>query len=59
MMGTGGGSPKELQLSSTENALLNFLTLDASGLNEIPEGGFTNTMPTYDNNETLSSSSFS
>ncbi|KMQ89372.1 hypothetical protein RF55_11007 [Lasius niger] len=52
MMGTGGGSPKELQLSSTENALLNFLTLDASGLNEIPEGGFTNTMPTYDNNFT-------
>ncbi|KMQ82305.1 hypothetical protein RF55_23439, partial [Lasius niger] len=46
-------------LSSTENALLNFLTPDASGLNEIPEGGFTNTMPTYDNNETLSSSSFS
>ncbi|XP_029159549.1 uncharacterized protein LOC114931592 [Nylanderia fulva] len=59
MMGTGGGSPKELQLSGTENALFNFLTSDASGLKEIPEGGFTNTMPTYDNNETLSSSTLS
>lgn len=59
MMGTGGGSPIDLQLSATENALLNFLTPDASGLSEISEGGFTNVMPSYDKNEILSSSALS
>lgn len=56
MMGTGGGSPKDLQLSVTENTLLNFLTPDASGLKKILEGGFTNVIPSYDNNKTFSSS---
>ncbi|KYN21868.1 hypothetical protein ALC57_05762, partial [Trachymyrmex cornetzi] len=48
MMGTGGGSPKDLQLSGSENALLNFLTPDASGLRDISEGGFTDMTPSYD-----------
>lgn len=59
MMGTGGGSPKDLQLSATEDALIKFLTPDASGLRDIPEGGFTDVMSSYDNNKTLSSSTSS
>lgn len=55
MMGTGGGSPKELELPEIENALLNFLTPDASGLKNLPEGGFTNDMQSYDYNETWNS----
>lgn len=56
MMGIGGGSPKDLQLFITENALLNFLTPDTSGLKEISEGGFTSVIPSYDNTKTFSSS---
>lgn len=56
MIRTGGGSSKDLQLSITENALLNFLTPDASGLKEISESGFTNVIPSYDNTKTFSSS---
>ncbi|KYQ47754.1 hypothetical protein ALC60_13213, partial [Trachymyrmex zeteki] len=48
IMGTGGGSPKDLQLSGTENTLFNFLTPDASGLRDISESGFTNMTPSYD-----------
>ncbi|XP_071628772.1 uncharacterized protein [Temnothorax longispinosus] len=59
MMGTGGGSPKDLQLSATEDALIKFLTPDASGLKDISEGGFTDVMPSYDNNKTLSLSTSS
>jgi len=57
MIGTGGGSSKDLQLCGTENALLNFLTPDASGLKDISEGGFTNVIPSYgyDYDETLNS----
>jgi len=47
MMGTGGGSPKDLELCATENSLLNFLTPDASGLKYISEGGFTDVIPSY------------
>lgn len=60
MMGTGGGLPEELQLCETENALLNLLSTDASGLRDIPEGGFTNDLQenvisSYDCDETLNS----
>lgn len=41
-MGTGGGSPKNLQLTTVENALIDFLTPDACGLTNISEGGFEN-----------------
>lgn len=41
-MGTGGGSPKKLQLTSVENALIDFLTPDAAGLSNISEGGLEN-----------------
>lgn len=64
MMGTGGGSPEELQLSDTENAILNFLSADASGLSNISEGGLPNNlqenvMPSNDYDETLNSSALS
>lgn len=42
MMRTGGGSPKNLQLTAIENALTNFLTPDAAGLSNVFEGGFEN-----------------
>lgn len=42
MMGTGGGSPKNLRLTTVENALIDFLTPDATGLSNIPEGGLEN-----------------
>lgn len=41
-MGTGGGSPKNLHLSVVENLLIDFLTPDAIGLSNVPEGGFEN-----------------
>lgn len=52
MIGTGGGSPKHLQLTAIEKALLEFLTPDASGLTGIPEGGIEDVMPNSNYNET-------
>lgn len=38
-MGTGGGQPKSLYTSPSEDDLLEFLTPEASGMSDIPEGG--------------------
>lgn len=40
MIGTGSGSPKNLQLTTVENALIDFLI--PHGLSNISEGGFEN-----------------
>ncbi|XP_071580557.1 uncharacterized protein [Temnothorax nylanderi] len=37
--GTGGGPPKTLDTSPSEDDLLEFLTPEASGMSDIPEGG--------------------
>lgn len=37
--GTGGGPPKALDTSPSEDDLLEFLTPEASGMSDIPEGG--------------------
>ncbi|XP_071581866.1 uncharacterized protein [Temnothorax nylanderi] len=37
--GTGGGPPKTLDTSPSEDNLLEFLTPEASGMSDIPEGG--------------------
>lgn len=36
---TGGGSPKQINFSPLEENLLEFLTPEAAGLQDIPEGG--------------------
>lgn len=38
-LGTGGGSPIKIDLSSLEEELLDFLTPEAAGLENVPQGG--------------------
>lgn len=45
IQGTGGGPPPKIAFSNFEENVLQLLTLEAAGLENIPEGGITNKIP--------------